>query len=618
MAVNILRRAAATLVVLIAALLGVLILQFSGSSEFILTAGAFKINGFERPDAAGEKSPEAPLYVSADGITFFIDRKSPLAAVLDTGETVALEMVSYIKEENSFTVRFDRDVSLSFLAARAESGGEEEGDVAIVAALPEGVAGLSIAYALDPRASLESLNGALIVSAESGFYRLEGAEAAASSADGAASNEHRLAISAASPRLSYARYEILEEVSLEAIAQDPSASEELYGQALENFAQSILQAYQAAAEANAVTDALAATFLAESARRGNLDAARASLPSSFLNGGERSYDTSPYIGGVEAAWRKWRAENEREFASYTANFDARSPAIFEKKSLVAFLISNRRADDYRRLAELAAQCASRASLTPRQAAGVLEFSADRRLLPRSVPEVDSETIAICEETLLGSLRYFSHLSSANSALYIEESEKSAGTTSALEIAAILYRWDTANEEKSEWAAAARLITATALGLAGEDGTLPAAIAIPERRGQKISQPSSAEDAAIPPAAVYPLIEPLASYFPHTVAVYPRYSIWTCASDAALYFPRAGVLDIAVEFPTGQAHYVVIRGVHDFYGIQVRGTTYNSDTRFEAASAPSCRYIAGEDTLFIKVQQREERETIRIFYNNPNL
>ena len=688
MAVIILRRAAITFAVLIAALLFVLVLQFPGSNEFILTAGALRINGFEKSDEGGAKAPEAPLYVSANGITFFIDRKSPLVAVLESGEEVALEMRSFLIEENAFTVRFDRNVSLSFLSAEAvgaakseasaesnveaeadaevevevdieseaegeiEAEAEVEVEAAIKAEIPKDVSCLLLAFALGRNATLESSNGELAISCEGGLYMLEGA-AMQSAAHGGAS---RIEITSAAPSVLYVKavreepptieivseveppsvsymedetiadeiiepiedetieYGTIEDVSLERIAQDASASEAAYLRVAESFAERILQAYQSAAASNAVTEELAAAFLAESARQGNLTAARSSLSSSFLNSDERSYVTSPFVGGLDAAWRKWTADNEREMRAYTSRLAARSPALFEKNGLVAFLISNRLADDYRRLANIAEERARQGSLTPRQAAGIIEFSLDRRVMPRSVPAVSSDTIALCEETLLKSLRYFSRIPSGSSSLYIEENAGTAGTISALEIAAILYRWGTANNEKSGWAAAARLITATVLRLAESESALPASIAIPSREGQMAA---GAKRATIPIAAAYPLVEPLAIWYPRSVAVYPRYSIWTSAQNANIYFPRAGMLDFEADFPAGQSHFVVIRGVHDFYGIQWRGTTYNSDANFETQNAPSCRYISGEDTLFIKMQHGEERETVRIFYNNPN-
>ena len=651
MAVIILRRAATTLAVLIAALLFVLVLQFSGNSEFFLTAGVLRINGFEKPDEDGSKAPEAPLYVSANGITFFIDRESPLVAVLESGEEVALEMRSFSREENAFTVGFDRDVSLSFLSAEAigaaevgvgreadagsDSAPEAEGEVeaAIVAKIPEGVSCLRLAFALDRNASIESAEAAIAISLESGLYRLEGA-----ALEGGAS---RIEIASSAPSIAYikaarddapaveivpevevasvpyaeeAGYEAIGDVSLAKIAQDASASERAFLQAAESFAESILQAYRSAAASNAVTEELAAAYLSESARRGNLDAARSSLPASFLNGSERSYSTSPFIGGVDAAWRKWTADNEREMSAYTSRLAARNPAVFEKNGLVAFLISNRRADDFSRLADIADERARQGSLTPRQAAGIIEFSMDRRIMPRSVPAVSSDTIALCEATILASLRYFSRIPSGRSSLYIEENAGAAGTISALETASILYRWGTANEEKSDWTAAARLITATALSLAESEGALPASIAVPDSAGQMAA---GAEEATISLAAAYPLVEPLASWYPRAAATYPRYSIWTSARNVSLYFPRAGILDLEVEFLAGQTHYVVIRGVHDFYGIQWSGTTYDSSASFETQNAPSCRYISDEDTLFIKMQHREGRESVRIFYNNPN-
>ncbi len=614
MAVNVLRRAAITLAVYILALLGILFLQFSNDNGFILSIGTLKINGFERSAQDGTAMPDPPLLVSADGIAFFIDKKTPLAAVLDTGEEIALEMRSFNKGDGAFSIEFDRGVTLSFFPAETNTEEERQGGAVIRAEMPEGISLLRLGYRLDGSASLESVGGALMVCSEGKIYALGGATLEGGFSGGVLPAESRIEIFSQSPSVAYTKYEVLRDVSLETIGKDLSASEEAYSLAVESFAETLSSAYQAAAEAGSLTEQLAAAYLAESGRRGNYVAAVASLPASFLNGGGARSLTAVYAGGTEAAWQLWRQENERELLAYTASLGAGDAAVFEKKSLAAFLIANRRANDFRRLAEIAAVCTQQETLTTRQAAGILELSLDRGLFSQAATEISDEIIAVCEETIRKSLRYFPSFSSVPSALYIEENAGAADTLSALETAAILYRWGSRNAGKADWTAAARLIAMTVLKRAESGDSLPAVITIPDPAGRADAKASEAQD--IPLAGIYPLIEPVTSWYPHAEAVYPGYFIWTCAANVSFSLSAEGVIDISAEFPAGQEHYMIVSGMQDFYGIQIHGADYRSDPRFETYNVSGYRYSADEDTIFIKLRHRAGRETIRIFTMPP--
>lgn len=620
MAVIILRRAAIALAVCITAIFGILFLQFSNGNGFILSVGALKINGFERLSYGGSTTPDTPLLVSADGITFFIDRKAPLAAVLDSGEEIALEMLSFTKEENLFSVEFERGVSLSFFTGEAAGSGSQ-GAAMIIAKIPAhgGIDKLRLGYRLDRGASLEIIGGALMVCAESGFYVLAGATLES----GSQAEETRLEILARSPSVSYTKYESVRDVSLEAIGEDISASEEAYRQAAARLSDAMLLNYHEATEALSLTEPLAAAYLAESIPQGNYATALASLPQSFRNSGERSLLTAVFLGGMESAWRLWRQNNDVELAAYTASLEAQEPSVFEKKELSSLLIANRRANDLRSLAEIADAAASRGELTPRQAAGVLELSLDRGLFPQAAGEISDETIATCEETIRKSLRYFPSFSSLPSSLYIEENAGAASAASALEIASILYRWGASDEERADWMAAARLIFMTLLSLAESANELPAVISIPDtarrtgaesrlaRQGARQSGGRASSAQAIPLGGIYPLVETASSCYPRGIPAYPRYILWSCAENISLSISSEGVIEISAEFPIGQTHYMALGGVPSFYSIRIHDSEYRSDPLFESRNASGFMYSANDGAIFIKLRQRTARETITI-------
>jgi hypothetical protein len=88
--------------------------------------------------------------------------------------------------------------------------------------------------------------------------------------------------------------------------------------------------------------------------------------------------------------------------------------------------------------------------------------------------------------------------------------------------------------------------------------------------------------------------------------------WTAASSINST-TEDGRLDIIVNFPAGETHYLIIRGVRPFSFVQLNGTTVNQDTQFERYDYSGWSYSASEQTLLIKLRQRLPAERISIVY-----
>jgi hypothetical protein len=77
--------------------------------------------------------------------------------------------------------------------------------------------------------------------------------------------------------------------------------------------------------------------------------------------------------------------------------------------------------------------------------------------------------------------------------------------------------------------------------------------------------------------------------------------------------RETVLDIAVTFPAGETHYIIIRGIRAFNKIQLYNMDYRTDPQFERYDSSGWSYSAQEQTLVLKMKHRATVEHIRIFY-----
>ena len=72
------------------------------------------------------------------------------------------------------------------------------------------------------------------------------------------------------------------------------------------------------------------------------------------------------------------------------------------------------------------------------------------------------------------------------------------------------------------------------------------------------------------------------------------------------------LDIDVDFPRGQVHHLIIRGVDSFDKIILHSIIWKSDPRFQRYS-DGWVYDSVNRTLYVKIRQRTNRETISIRY-----
>jgi hypothetical protein len=92
--------------------------------------------------------------------------------------------------------------------------------------------------------------------------------------------------------------------------------------------------------------------------------------------------------------------------------------------------------------------------------------------------------------------------------------------------------------------------------------------------------------------------------------------WTAASNVSAT-QSPGITDIAVSFPAGETHYMMIRGVRPFAVLQLYGIDYPSDPQFERYDSSGWTYSPQEQTLLLKMKHRSSTERVRIIYSGES-
>jgi hypothetical protein len=90
--------------------------------------------------------------------------------------------------------------------------------------------------------------------------------------------------------------------------------------------------------------------------------------------------------------------------------------------------------------------------------------------------------------------------------------------------------------------------------------------------------------------------------------------WTAASSVSASASAApGRIDIQVQFPPGETHYMMIRGLRPPAGFELNGIVLNQDPQFERYEGSGWAYAAAEQTLLVKLRHRQGLERLSVLY-----
>ena len=167
-----------------------------------------------------------------------------------------------------------------------------------------------------------------------------------------------------------------------------------------------------------------------------------------------------------------------------------------------------------------------------------------------------------------------------------------------------------NGQIKSWAGIGRSLVLSALSMGDASGMVKTGLVISDTG--EISE--SPQTSALTTARLYRILNP-GDFYPRAVAIgATANSIWTwTAAQTVTASQDNNVMDIAVTFPAGETHYMIIRGVRPFTKIQLYNMDFRTDPQFERYDSSGWSYISQEQTLILKMKHKAEKEDIKIFY-----
>jgi hypothetical protein len=166
-------------------------------------------------------------------------------------------------------------------------------------------------------------------------------------------------------------------------------------------------------------------------------------------------------------------------------------------------------------------------------------------------------------------------------------------------------------DNNDWAGLGRSLVFSVISQSNDNGSVPASLAIGED-GELI--PSTGR---ISTAKLYRLWGEN-EYLPHaTITGINDVWVWTAASSVNIVQDERQ-MDIVVQFPVGETHYVMLRNVRPFPQLQMHEQNWRRASDIEIYDSSGWNYFENEQTLILKIRHRVNVERIRIFSTVPRV
>ncbi|MDR0556284.1 MAG: hypothetical protein LBG43_00205 [Treponema sp.] len=363
-------------------------------------------------------------------------------------------------------------------------------------------------------------------------------------------------------------------------------------------------------------------YISESARRNTYSQALRATPASFLNSAinapqnpsRKTYASSPYFGRLDQALRSLGTFERDAGARLSQEINSQSLDFFKEYHAIEYL-SLQGANAVVDAAAAWARSIDPSALTPDCVPGVLENYMDWKMyrpgaenpFARFNDRVYSLVSAGIRKNGQGDKVFVFNNGSADMLFNLR-----------LGKALSLYAENAGNDE---WAAAARSVILSVLSMTNDEGVAPKELLVSDIMAER---PSSVEASVTVHSAYLYRELGIGENYARAVAIVNganARSIWAWTAATRVSASVAGVLgaagsslDIEVDFPAGETHYMLIRNIPpSIVRLQLYNLTYRTAVDFERYDSSGWVYSTSEQTLLVKMRHRSQIEHIRIFW-----
>ena len=341
-------------------------------------------------------------------------------------------------------------------------------------------------------------------------------------------------------------------------------------------------------------------FAGEAMARGNYRAAISAIPPAFLRSSSRTHESSVYLGGLIEASRSLLAEENEKLSRIVQLINGRSLDFLKEVRVFDFLAIRGQNNIIEAGAAIVRSLDANIislDLVPGILEGYLEWMTLRPDSENPFEHLVEQAHFVISESLLrntGGDRVFVYYGN----------QRDIEFNLRLGKAILAYAESVHNES---WTGIGRSFILSSLSYAWEI----------DLQSSSLPADETSSDAGAAGARLHRILN-LVNTHPHfaPVSTLPdNVWAWTAAPSVSSVYQN-DTLHIAVDFPVGETHYMIIRGIRPFSRVQLYNMDYRTDPQFEIYNSSGWNYIAQDQTLIVKMVHRSQVEHVRIIFREP--
>lgn len=573
MSIRILKKALGLLIVDIVIIIGIFVLQFRTDSNIIMKIGNLQLTLESQDEQNGVIIYKNKVRLSYNGINFFCDDNNPAYAT-QAGQKIAVSFTGLEqKDPLSYTLKFDKDIKVTFELASEDTSAS----LAILTDFPDGITEFTLPYNYSSNMTVQkSEKDSLVLAGKRNAWEFTAH----------ALSTERFGFTERNYVATYSVYDANQKFSFDSIIDLPIASAAEYAKNVGQFKRNLISSFENNnSEAN-ITEQIAVSYVAAQAETGNFIRAVENVPDGIKKSRQRTYLSAPYFNTLE----DMNSNLEKVMKDYESRISdsaiKQSFDLFTVHKIADFIYLHSGQNTVLKLLGNAAN-ADVDSLSIAQITGILQVYADLTSLSPSYALVLEPMLEDCVERITDACKY------EGSILTISENDTFLSVIQGVETGIALLRYGQITQNETYISAGYALVNSY------------------------LAESSSFDLRTL--GNLYPVIAYDNSFYPHLQKISDvgenKVWAWTCAKSISLE-KDSDESNFTVEFPEGDTHYIIIKGVNPFNSIYIYDMAFRTDPRFESYNSSGYVYKKSTNTLLLKSRHKSEFETVRLVYRQP--
>lgn len=551
-------------------IIGIFVLQFRTDSTIIEKIGGLQVTLEKQENPENDVFLKNNMVVTYNGLNFFSDDQNSIK-MLPAGKSKPqnLTLKNWSKrDDKGISLYFSDDVTLMF-----DLGDDEENaPLTVGISMPAEVETVFVPFNFAYNMKVQKDDGNRVVlngkknswnfstnQVEKGYIKFNGSEYTAH----------------------YALYTEEKKFSFDTITELALADETMYKNTVSTLTNNLISSFKNVISENNFTEASAVAYVAAMGEKGRYQQAVEEIPSSYKKSNSRTYVSAPFFNNLS----KMNATLEKELASneidFTNALTSNSVDVFTKDNVAAkLIISSNKTGTTELLKQAAAVDVEACTLA--QVNGLLKTYVELKEYKSDYATLLAPVVEKCIEKITAACEY------DGSILTLKENNQFLSVIQAVDIGVTLLRYGDISSQ-SVYQKAGRIIVNSYLaeGSAFDLRTL---------------------------TTIYPLLAYNNWYYPHYVILEQDNNLmwaWTCAKAITAERNEESELNLSINFPEGEIHHVIFKGIPKFSSIYIYNMAYRTDPRFETYNSSGYVYKEEGNTLLLKSRHKSQIENVRM-------